>query len=147
MIYIAYNNETGEIDEFAYSSLDMIPQGKSYLEVSEETWNNAQGKVMKVENGQFIYSNPPPTLEDYDKAMEEHLKEQRIARGYTLREPSDYKGSSVERWNQDAIDWIAHRDAVMLYGLQIMNHYQETGEAPSLNEFKQNLPIIQWTLN
>ncbi|MBR4315521.1 MAG: hypothetical protein IKP65_00925 [Alphaproteobacteria bacterium] len=75
MIYIAYNNETGEIDEFAYSSLDMIPQGKSYLEVSEETWNNAQGKVMKVENGQFIYSNPPPTLEDYDKAMEEHLKE------------------------------------------------------------------------
>ena len=147
MIYIAYNNETGEIDEFAYSSLDMIPLGKSYLEVSEETWNNAQGKVMKVENGQFIYSNPPPTLEDYDKAMEEHLKEQRIARGYTLREPSDYKGSSVERWNQDAIDWIAHRDAVMLYGLQIMNHYQETGEAPSLNEFKQNLPIIQWTLN
>lgn len=147
MIYITYDTETGKVDEIAYSLLSMIPEGKSYLEVSEEIWNNAQGKLMKVEDGQFIYTEPPPTLEDYDKAMEDHLREERIARGYTLREPSDYKGSSVERWNQDAEDWIAHRDEVMLYGLEVMNTYKETGEAPILDEFKKNLPIIQWTLN
>lgn len=147
MIYITYNNETGKVDEFAYSLPEMIPEGKSYLEVSEEIWNNAQGKLMKVEDGQFIYTEPPPTLEDYDKAMEDHLREERITRGYTLREPSDYKGSSVERWNQDAEDWISHRDEVMLYGLEIMNHYKDTGEAPSLDEFIQNLPKITWTIN
>lgn len=147
MIYITYNSENGKVDEIAFSLLEMIPQGKPYLEISEEDWNNAQGKIMKVEDGQFIYTEPPPTLEDYDKAMEDHLREERIARGYTLREPSDYKGSSVERWNQDAEDWIAHRDEVMLYGLEVMNTYKETGEAPTLDEFKKNLPIIQWTLN
>ena len=75
MIYITYNVETGKVDEIAFSLLEMIPQGKPYLEISEETWNNAQGKIMRVENGQFIYSDPPPTLEDYDKAMEDHLLE------------------------------------------------------------------------
>lgn len=41
-------------------------------------------------------------MEDYDKAIEDHLLKERIARGYTVREPSDYKDSSVERWNRDA---------------------------------------------
>ena len=88
---------------------------------------------------------PPPTVADYDKAMEAHLLAERSARGYTLREPSDYKDSSVPRWAQDAADWIAHRDAVMLYGLEIMNHYAETGEAPTLEEFEAGLPVITWT--
>ena len=51
MIYITYDNETGKVDEIAFSLLEMIPQGKPYLEISEEDWNNAQGKIMKVENG------------------------------------------------------------------------------------------------
>lgn len=50
MIYIAYDKNSGKVDNTAYSMLTMIPKGKSYLEVSEEIWNNAQGKVMKVEN-------------------------------------------------------------------------------------------------
>lgn len=147
MIYITYNSQTGEVDEFAYSLLKMIPQGKPYLEISEETWNNAQGKIMKVEAGQFVCTVPPPKVEDYDKAIEDHLLEQRTARGYTVRESDYYRDSQVERWKQDAIDWSKHRDAVMLYGLGIMNTYKETGEAPTLEEFKNNLPTITWTFN
>lgn len=99
-------------------------------------------------NGQdWVLYTPPPKLEDYDKALEDHLKKERIARGYTTREPSDYAGSSVPRWAQDAADWIAHRDEVMLYALEIENHYIETGEGPTLEEFKARLPRIIWTIN
>ena len=146
MIYIVYDEETGKVNDLAYSKLNMIKKGVSYLEITEEAWTNAQGKDKKVVNGQFVYEDFPSTLEDYDKAMEDHLTTERIARGYTSREPSEYKGSSIERWNQDAVDWILHRDEVMMYGLNIQNTYKETGNAPSLEEFKENLPKIIWTI-
>ena len=146
MIYIVYDEETGKVNDIAYSELNMIKEGLSYLEISEEDWTNAQGKDKKVINGQFTYKDFPPTLEDYDKAMENHLMAERIARGYTTREPSEYKGSSIERWNQDAEDWILHRDEVMMYGLNVQNTYKETGNAPSLDDFKENLPKISWTI-
>lgn len=145
MIYIAYDEQTGAVNATAYSSIEMIPEGKSALPVSESVWNAAQGKMMKVENGKFIVSDPPPTMADYDKAVEDHLLAERTERGYTSREPSDYAGSSVSRWAQDAADWIAHRDAVMLYALEVMNRYAETGEAPSLPDFRSSLPVITWT--
>ena len=145
MIYIAYDEQTGAVNGRAYSTLGMIPAGKSALPVAESIWNAAQGKMMKVENGELIISDPPPTLADYDKAVEDHLLAERTERGYTSREPSDYAGSSVPRWAQDATDWIAHRDAVMLYALEVMNRYSETGEAPSLADFRSALPSITWT--
>ena len=113
-------------------------------------WCNENNAVLEYNEDQdeyeiktFIYI---PTVQDYDNLMEQHLKEERIARGYTKREPSDYVDSTIERWAQDAQDWIAHRDEVMLYALEIENHYQETGEAPTLAEFKENLPKITWTI-
>lgn len=146
MIYAVYDPVSGEVEKYAYSRQDMVPEGKSCLAVSEADWEASRGKVRKVVNGEFVWSDPQPVLADYDKAMEAHLLAERSARGYTLREPSDYKDSSVPRWAQDALDWIAHRDAVMLYGLEVMNHYAETGEAPTLEEFKAALPVIEWTL-
>ena len=104
------------------------------------------------ENNKYIYNGEiwilyvePPTVKTYDNIMEQHLYDERVARGYTTREPSEYAGSTVERWAQDAQDWIRHRDEVMLYGLEVENHYKETGEAPTPEEFKANLPIIHWT--
>lgn len=146
MIYIAYDSVTGAVDNTAYANPEWVPAGKSQLSITEEQWNAANGKVKKVIDGVFVYSDPLPTVADYDKAMEDHLLAERAARGYTLREPSDYKDSSVPRWAQDASDWIAHRDAVMLYGLEVMNHYAETGEAPTLEEFKAGLPVIVWSI-
>ena len=145
MIYIAYDEQTGEVESLAYSTLDMIPEGKSALPVSAAIWNASRGKVLKVENGEFIVSDPLPTLADYDKAVEDHLLAERIERGYTTREPSDYAGSSVPRWAQDAADWIAHRDAVMLYALQVMNDYTAGLPVPSLPDFRSSLPNITWS--
>ena len=108
MIYIAYDPDTGAVDEIAFAEPDWIPEGKETLPVTEEQWNAASGKILKVVDGTFVWSDPPPTVADYDKAMEDHLLAERSARGYTTREPSDYKDSTVPRWAQDASDWIAN---------------------------------------
>lgn len=87
----------------------------------------------------------PVDRADYDAAMEAHLRAERDARGYTDREPTDYLQSGVQRWRQDALDWVAHRDEVMLYGLSVINRFIETGAAPTLAEFRDGLPKIKWT--
>jgi len=52
----------------------------------------------------------------------------------------------VPRWSADANDWIAHRDAVMLYALAIMNAVKAgEQEPPTLEEFKSGLPQIVWS--
>ena len=85
------------------------------------------------------------SVEDYDAAMEDYLREVRFARGYTTREPDDYFGSSNPRWAQDAKDWVAFRDAVMTYALDIINTYSKTGNAPTLAAFKAGFPKMVWS--
>lgn len=89
------------------------------------------------------------TVNDYDAIMEAHIAAARIERGYTTREPTEYLGSSVPRWAQDAADYIAFRDKVMLYGLEVINEYAATGKAPSLEVFKAGLEMIkcEWSYN
>lgn len=65
----------------------------------------------------------PVEMADYDAAMEAHIAAARITRGYTTREPDVYKDSSVPRWRQDAQDFIAFRDACLLYGQSVINVY------------------------
>ena len=94
----------------------------------------------------IFYDAPPPTVADFDAAMEEHLRTEREDRGYTTREPDAYLNSQVPRWASDARDWVAHRDAVMLYALEIMNAVEAgTREPPTLEEFKAGLPVIEWS--
>lgn len=85
------------------------------------------------------------TVDDYDQAMEDYIREVRIARGYTTREPDDYFCSSNPRWAQDAKDWVAFRDEVMTYALDVINTYTKTGNAPTLTEFEAGFPKMVWT--
>lgn len=96
----------------------------------------------------YTYEDRQYTIDDYDMAMEEHLRNERDARGYTTREPDSYLTSSHPRWKQDAEDWVAHRDAVMEYALQIINDVQSgVREPPTLDEFVAGLPKITWNYN
>ena len=88
----------------------------------------------------------PVSVEDYDAAMEAHITQERVARGYTTREPSAYVNSPNPRFAQDAADWAQFLADVMDYGLAVLNEYQRTGVAPmSFAEFKAGLPRIKWT--
>lgn len=111
-------------------------------------WCNAHNAHIEKVNGvRTIVENPAPevTAADYDKLLEEHIYLARAARGYTTREPSYYLQSSVPRWKQDAHDWVDFIDRCMLYGLEVQNRYAAGEEVPSLEEFKANLPQINWT--
>ena len=89
---------------------------------------------------------PPPSLEEFDRAMEEHLIGERSERGYTTREPDSYLTSANPRWSQDARDWVAHRDEVMAYALELINEVQSgQREPPTMDEFVEGLPNIVWT--
>ena len=89
---------------------------------------------------------PAPTMADFDYAMEEHLTAERSERGYTTREPDVYLNSQVPRWASDARDWVAHRDAVMLYALEVMTAVEAgTREPPTMAEFTAGLPKIAWS--
>ena len=89
---------------------------------------------------------PLPTIEDFDNAMEEHLLSERVERGYTTREPDAYLTSSVARWKKDAEDWVAHRDNVMQYALGLINAVESgSREPPTLEEFIEGLPTIEWS--
>lgn len=116
--------------------------------------NSAYIEEIEAKDGQRrfrIVEDLPPeiTPADYDAAMEAHIAAARIERGYTTREPTEYLGSSVPRWAQDAIDYISFRDKVMLYGLEVINEYAATGKAPSLEVFKAGLEMIkcEWSYN
>lgn len=115
-----------------------------------------EGKVARpagweVVNGSWVRAYefvdaPLPTLDEYDAAMETHLRMEREARGYTTREPDSYYYSQNARWAQDARDWIAHKDAVMEYALTLINAVQSgQREPPTMEEFCNGLPQIAWT--
>ena len=84
-------------------------------------------------------------LQRWEYVKEDYLTSVRSERGYTTREPDSYLTSSVPRWKQDAEDWVAFRDAVMEYALEIINAVAGGAPQPTLSEFKAGLPVIEWT--
>lgn len=119
---------------------DDAPEGKHYEHDGYET---TDGHIART---YALVDDQPPDLEDYDAAMEEHLRAEREARGYTTREPDAYLTSHVDRWAADARDWVTHRDFVMSYALNVLNAVQGgTMEPPTLEEFRNGLPRIEWS--
>ncbi|MCQ2299963.1 MAG: hypothetical protein MJZ81_07570 [Bacteroidales bacterium] len=89
----------------------------------------------------------PMSVADYDFAMEDFLRSEQIARGYTTRSPSEYASSTNERWAQDARDWSAHLTDVMEYALRIENDVAAGRiSPPTLAEFLNGIPKITWTM-
>lgn len=128
--------------------LEAYPQGVSTPPPTDEGFH-AVPDGYDLEDGKWVkkWRIEPITYTeaDYDNAMEDYLRSVRSDRGYTTREPDDYFGSSNPRWSQDAKDWVAFRDAVMTYALDVINTYTKTGNAPTLAEFKAGFPKMVWT--
>ena len=131
------------------ASIDAYERANNSAEPREGYRAKSNGYELKDGEWTTKWVYEPLSVEEltsiYDSAMEDHLDAEKAARGYTKREPSDYANSTVPRYKQDAVDWTAHRDAVMLYGLDILNKAARGEPVPTLAEFKANLPVIHWT--
>lgn len=118
------------------------PEGK-YVSSTTYWYDEDENAVV----ARYEYADIQYGIDDYDAAMEEHLRMEREARGYTTREPDSYLASAHPRWKQDAEDWVAHRDAVMEYALQLINDVQSgVRPPPTMEEFKAGLPQIHWSV-
>jgi hypothetical protein len=125
---------------YPVESLPRPPAQEGQLAVAKE-WELIDGRLIR--NWEFkpiVY-----TYDDYDNAMEDYIHQVAVDRGYTRREPSEYKGDPYPRFAQDAEDFIAFRSSVMLYALPILNEYEKTGNAPTLAEFKAGFPKMVWS--
>lgn len=122
-----------------YVAQPEVPEGKKAVEDGYELINGEWRNIWRIEDA------PLPSIAEYDAAMETHLSAEKAARGYTTREPDVYINSQVPRWASDARDWVAHRDAVMLYAIDVMNRVAAGEPQPTLAEFKAGLPLIEWT--
>lgn len=105
-------------------------------------WKEHDGRIERVYE---VREKAPPTVDVYDRVMEAHLLAVRSERGYTTREPDAYLNSKNPRWAQDARDWVAYRDAVMTYALDLMNAVSGGAEPPTIEEFREGLPKMVWT--
>ena len=114
-----------------------ISQGFQLIQVQQDIDGNY---YLPGHTPQYI-----PTVQDYDKILEQHISSICKQRGYTTRQPDAYLNSKNERWKQDALDFIDFRDACMEYALNLYNNFQESNITITLQQFKQNLPKIKWT--
>ena len=131
------------------ASIDAYERANNSAEPREGYRAKSDGYELKDGKWATKWVYEPLSVEEltalYDDAMESHLDAEKAERGYTKREPSDYAESTVQRYRQDAADWIRHRDLVMLYGLDIQNKAKHGEAVPTLEEFKAGLPKIVWT--
>lgn len=131
------------------ASIDAYERANNSAEPREGYSVKSDGYELKDGKWETKLVYEPMSVEEltaiYDAAMEEHLDAEKAERGYTKREPSDYANSTVPRYRQDADDWTRHRDAVMLYGLDVLNKAARGEPVPTLSEFKDGLPVIHWT--
>ena len=119
-----------------------------------EVWEEKPDGYYTPEEWEALHPPPPPPeptpadlIAEYDAALEARIDDALRARGYTKREPSDYAGSVVPRYRQDAIDYELCRDRIMCAGYDMLNEYQQTGRIPSMEEFLAALPRIHWTID
>lgn len=115
------------------------PRAEHYM--APVGWEETETQLVRTyEEREIVH-----TVEDYNVAMEDKLREERTARGYDTREPSLYINSSIPRWKSDAQDWIAHIDAVMVYAQTEMAKWEAGGTPPTIAKFIEDMPKISWT--
>ena len=107
MIYLHYNETSGEIlnaaDENCFKENPILkkkdPENykprtpeEPYITVSREEWHEAMKprKSRKILDGKLVVEDLI-CVADFDRAVEDYLLATRVARGYTLREPSPKK--------------------------------------------------------
>lgn len=92
------------------------------------------------------YVPPPPTLEDYEQAIQSHIDATARQRTYRSGDAcATYVNSTTPQWAAEAQAFVAWRDAVWAYAFAEMDKVQN-GERPqpTVEEIVAELPAIDW---
>ncbi len=88
-----------------------------------------------------------PTLDDYKRAVEVMLDDKAIEKQYeNAASIVSYAASLDARWKKEATQFIAWRDALWQYAIEVYGKV-ERGEipAPSIEQFKEDAPRLNWS--
>lgn len=140
MVKVHYNTETGDVIAAFDSGCPEIPVPN--VAVTEEVWNAAIGKVLRVTEGQFVASDPAPTLVDYELAVQAHLDETAQSLGYDNSYTClSYLQSTNPKWSAESAAFSAWRDSVWLACHAALNAVSEGSRtAPAISELLMELP-------
>lgn len=88
----------------------------------------------------------PPTLDDYQRAVQRHVDAAARSRGYdSAATCASYIASTVPLWASEAAAFGAWRDAVWVAVLARMVIVQAGQEpAPSIADLIADLPVLDW---
>lgn len=92
------------------------------------------------------YRVPPPTLADFQAAIDAHVDAVAGQRNYSSGTScASYAASTVPQWQGEATTFIAWRDGVWAYAYAELDRV-ETGQrpAPAVTDFVAELPTIVW---
>ena len=89
---------------------------------------------------------PPPTQDDYQRALEAHVEATARARNYSGAVSCvSYLSSTVPAWAAEARSFVAWRDAVYLAGFAKVAEVQQGAKAPSIAALLAALPDMEWS--
>lgn len=92
------------------------------------------------------YVPPPPTADDYSRAIDAHADAVARARGYRDGDRlASYVGSTNAAWSAEAHAFVAWRDGVWVHALTLMASVQG-GQVPppTVEAVIAGLPVIAW---
>jgi len=92
------------------------------------------------------YVPPPPTLEDYERAIQSHIDATARERKYEDgKSCATYVNSTNPQWAAEAAAFVAWRDAVWAYAFTELDKVQQELRAqPTVEAFLLELPVMQW---
>lgn len=90
-------------------------------------------------------AGPPPTLADYQAAVERHVEATAGIKGYRSAEScAGYAASTVDAWAEEAAAFIAWRDKVWLSVFATLAAVQGGAPAPTVRGLIAALPAMEW---
>lgn len=85
--------------------------------------------------------------DQYTNVLQRHIDDKARVKNYNDGFAcASYVNSTNATWKQEATDFIAWRDACWQYAIDVQNDVEsESIEAPSLEDFLANAPILNWS--
>lgn len=94
----------------------------------------------------LAWRNPPPSLDDYRRAIEALTAATAHARDYASAESiAGYVNSTVPAWAAEGQAFVAWRDAVWIYAFTELDRVTNgEREQPTIDDLIAELPVIEW---